>query len=129
MFGFLAWAWWDSGMMATVVSWGRPVGEHAGWLEDGVVDWEYRRYANGFVGDQGLWGGRSAVPRGNDASRPGFAFPVAFGSVYDETVLMECEGWKMAMWVVLVIYTVVWLGAVVWWQRRKARVVGSEKSE
>ena len=148
---FLLWVWWDSGKWDTFVFRTRD-----GFMEEvrvsrGQVEWERSAYTNPEIrqvfrdsfpgvfdsgrskhrGDFG-WADRGEMDLLSKQREGGFDLRKGVdwetGCVVKGGMAgpVEVQGFRLALWVVVLGYVMVWLGAVVWWQRRKARVVGCD---
>jgi len=146
---FLLWVWWDSGKWDSFVFWTRD-----GIIEEvrvtrGQVEWERSVYGipelrrivrdnfpnvfdSGRSKDRGEfgWADRGEMDLVSKQRERGFNFRKGVdwetGCVVKGGMAgpVEVQGFRLALWVVVLGYVMAWLAAVWWWQRRKARVVG-----
>ena len=132
---FLLWVWWDSGGYFSAVSYDRTPETWFVGVSEGCVTWTHSLDLK----PRGLTMDGLRVDRHSLADEYGvtvrrhFAVAPAFEKEV-ETVGVPAWGLEMwfhkvraGLWVVVLGYVMVWLGSVVWWERRKARVMREEE--
>ena len=116
---FLIWAWWAYLRTALSISWGTKKAEYCfGWGDSDVAFVVNRReFHTGLEGSPELGFHTREEPLGPEDET--IIFKPAF---YLES---DRFGIFVGQWVIAVLYTVLWLGGVALWQRRKFRMVRS----
>ena len=134
---FLLWVRWDSGRYDSAVSWDGPNWNQRLWVHRGEVSW--RRMRDNSFGSVGagfamtrrpVWEfDENGVLRELDRQ---FDLPKALMWAPEVYVLgrlrREMLDVSVALWVVVLGYGMMWMGAVIAWERRQARVRREEAS-
>lgn len=124
---FLWWAWWDSGGHFTFFRWDRGAqSEHVG-IVAGNVSWSRfterhpRKPIMAVLYDVERDVMHEQLPSG--AIIPRGRFPPALRVERVALQTHDVLEVRVALWVVVTVYLVVWLGTVAIWQRRKSRLL------
>lgn len=127
---FLLWVWWDSGRYMSAVSWDGSNGNQRLLVHRGEVEW--RRIRDNSFGSVGAGFAMKRDPEWEfdengvlrELNRQ-FDLPKALmwaPDVYELGRLRrEILDVSVALWVVVLGYGMMWLGAVIAWERRQAR--------
>ena len=137
---FLLWVWWDSGGCRSSALWTRADRWSAVLVNEGRLQWteskvpasmqpylstaepfsfeRTERSVEAMLAEEEL--GMKAEARGRQ-----FDFAAAFERDAEVRAIIagDLAEWRVALWVVVLGYVVVWMGAVMAWQRRRARVM------
>jgi len=139
---FLLWVWWDSGKWASSVSWERSQRSDCVDVASGVVGWERNTYrdtgpavSNGLGFDRRSGSSIMDFPGEEELDQEDEMRRFDLRKAYtwtkfclwaDSPDWLDIQRLRVALWVVVLVYVAMWLGAVWWWRRRKARVMRRE---